>query len=288
MPEFSRIKSFLKTSITIGVLMLAPSTILAQENTDNSKVLATVNGVEITQREFALAEVEMLEQFAQVPTEQRKAAILNALIDIKLLATAALEEGLEESEGFKARMAYHRSRWLHNEIFSEKALKVITDEELKARYEVEIKTFPQEVEVRARHILVEKEETAKEIIVELDGGADFIELAKAKSTGPSGPQGGDLGYFGRGQMVPEFETAAFALESGKYTKEAVKSQFGWHIIFKEDQRDREPPSFDQVKDQVRQTVAREKYFKLTQDARAKYKVEVLDEDLEKRIQSLQQ
>lgn len=265
--------------------MLASPAVMAQED---SAVVATVNGVEITQREFALAEVEMLEQFAQVPAEQRKAAILNALIDIKVLAAAAVDEGLENSVSFKARMAYNRSRWLHNELFSEKALKTITDEDIKARYDIEIKSLPQEVEVRARHILVETEDEAKAIITELDGGADFVQLAKDKSTGPSGPNGGDLGYFGRGQMVPEFETAAYALEKGKYTKEAVKSQFGWHIIFKEDERDREPPSFEQVKDQVRQTIAREKYFALTRDAREKYKIEIHDDALKSGVESLAQ
>ena len=287
MPEFSRIKSFFRTIITISAFALISPTLLAQDSADNSRALATVNGVEITQREFAIAEAEMLEQFAQVPADQRKAAILNALIDIKLLAAAALEEGLQENESFKARMSYHRSRWLHNELFGEKALKTITDEELKARYEAEIKSFPEEIEVRARHILVDDEATANEIIAALDGGADFIELAKEKSTGPSGPNGGDLGYFGRGRMVPEFEAAAFALKKGEYTKVAVKSQFGWHIIFKEDERTSQPPAFDEVREQVRQTVARDKYFALTQDARAKYEVEVLDEDLKRGIESLQ-
>ena len=88
-------------------------------------------------------------------------------------------------------------------------------------------------------------------------------------------------------MVPEFEVAAFALENGAYTKEPVKSQFGWHIIFKEDERDSQPPSFDEVKEQVRQAIARENYFKLTQDARAKYEIEILDEDLKAQVESLQ-
>jgi len=285
MPELSQIKNLVKAGIAASMLVLTPPALFAQES---DSVIAKVNGVEITEREFALAEVEMVQQFSQVPADQRKAAILNALIDIKLLAAEALEEGLENSESFKARMAYNRSRWLHNEFFGEKVLKNITDEEIKTRYELEIKSIPQGVEVRARHILVKEEAEAKAIIAELDGGADFVQLAKDKSTGPSGPNGGDLGYFGKGQMVPEFETAAFALEKGKYTKEAVKSQFGWHVIFKEDERDQEPPAFEQVKDQVRQTIAREKYFKIAQDARVKYKVEVLDEALKKGLETLQQ
>ena len=117
----------------------------------------------------------------------------------------------------------------------------------------------------------------------MEGGANFEELAKTRSTGPSGPSGGDLGYFGKGQMVPEFEAAAFELGKGEFTKSPVKTQFGWHIIYKEDERDRQPPEFEQVKEQIRQLIAREKYFKLTQDARAKYKFEILDEDLKAKL-----
>ncbi len=272
------------TAVATGIFMLV-NVASAQEPQD--KVVATVNGVDITARELALAEVDLLQQFADTPADRRRAAILNALIDIKLLAAAAEDAGLADDPNFKARMAFTRARQLHNSLFQENALNVITDEELKERYEAEIAGFPKETEISARHILVETEEAAKEIISELEGGGDFAELAKSKSTGPSGPSGGDLGYFGKGQMVPEFEQAAFALGKGEFTKTPVKTQFGWHIIFKEDERDRQPPAFDQVKDQIRQLVAREKYFQLTQDARAKYKFEVLDEDLKAKLDEVQ-
>ncbi|MEL7430506.1 MAG: peptidylprolyl isomerase, partial [Pseudomonadota bacterium] len=234
-----------------------------------------------------LAEVELLEQFSQVPAEQRRAAILNALIDIKVLAQAAEEQALDEDPGFKARMSITRDRALHNAYFQSNVLETITDEEIKDRYDSEITNYPVEPEIKARHILVETEEAAKEIIAELDAGADFIELAKTKSTGPSGPNGGDLGYFGKGRMVPEFEEAAFALDKEAYTKEPVKSQFGWHVIYKEDERDSVPPTLEQVGDQVRQALAREKYFKLTQEAREKYPIEITDADLKSQIDQLQ-
>lgn len=258
----------------------------AQEAKPDS-VVARVNGVEVTERELALAEVDLLEQFSQVPADRRRGMILNALLDIKVLALAAEEAGLADEANFKAQMAFNRARTLHNNYFQSNALDKISDEDMKKRYDIEIKNFPKTREIRARHILVETEEAAKAIISELDGGADFVELAKEKSTGPSGPQGGDLGYFGRGQMVPEFETAAFDLETGSYTKEPVKSQFGFHVIMKEDERDSQPPSFEQVQGQIRQALARERYFKLTQDARSTYEVEVVDEELKKQIDSLQ-
>ncbi|MEM9332695.1 MAG: peptidylprolyl isomerase [Pseudomonadota bacterium] len=272
-------------ALAFGVLFHLQGSVFAQEPED--KVIAKVNGVEITDRELSLAEVDLLQQFSETPADQRRAAILNALIDIKLLATVAEEEGLAEDPNFKARMAFTRARTLHNNLFQEKALNVITDEELKARYDVEIKNIPVVPEVRARHILLDTEEAANEVIKALDGGADFAELAKEKSTGPSGPSGGDLGYFGRGRMVPEFEEAAFNLEKGAYTKAPVKSQFGWHVIFKEDERDSQPPSFEEVKDQIRQIVARDKYFAISQEARKKYEFEILDEDLKAKLDSLQ-
>ena len=272
----------LALAVFVSSASIAPG--FAQETKEN--VIARINGVEVTDRELALAEVDLLEQFSKVPAEQRRAMILNALLDIKVLALAAEEAGLAEDANFKAQMAFNRARALHNNYFQSNALNSITEEEMKKRYDIEVKGIEPQPEIRARHILVKTEKEAKEIIVELDGGADFVELAKTKSTGPSGPQGGDLGYFGRGQMVPEFEVAAFDLENGTYTKEPVKSQFGYHIIFKEDARDSEPPKFEQVEGQLRQALAREKYFKLTQDARAKYEVEILDDDLKTKLEAI--
>lgn len=280
-----RVPKLLVAVVAVSMLGGSVLSVAAQEGTD--KIVATVNGVAITERELALAEVELLQQFAQVPADRRRATILNALIDIKLLAQAADEAGLDDDPGFKARMSLTRDRTLHNSYFQTNALEAITDEEIKERYDIEIKNFPTEPEISARHILVETEEAAKELIAELDDGADFVELAKTKSTGPSGPSGGDLGYFGKGRMVPEFETAAFALEKGAYTKEPVQSQFGWHVILKEDERDSIPPSLEDVSDQVRQALAREKYFQLTQDARGKYEVEINDADLKAKIEELE-
>lgn len=272
-------------ALAFGLATGLPLHAVAQAGGEKS--VATVNGIEITEQELALAEVELLEQFSQVPAEQRRAAILNALIDIKVLAQAAEEQALDEDPGFKARMSITRDRALHNAYFQSNVLETITDEEIKDRYDSEITNYPVEPEIKARHILVETEEAAKEIIAELDAGADFIELAKTKSTGPSGPNGGDLGYFGKGRMVPEFEEAAFALDKEAYTKEPVKSQFGWHVIYKEDERDSVPPTLEQVGDQVRQALAREKYFKLTQEAREKYPIEITDADLKSQIDQLQ-
>ena len=251
----------------------------------DSKVVAKVGEMEITTQELAFAESELSREFEQVPADKRKAAILAALIDIKLLANKAAVEGLDEKESFKARMAFVQSRNLHNLYFQETIVANVSDEEVRERFDKEIAAMPPETEVKARHILVASEEEAKAIVAELAQGKDFAELAKEKSTGPSGANGGDLGYFSKGQMVPEFEEAAFGLADGKFTTTPVKTQFGWHVILREGAREKPKPEFDQVKDQIRQVVYREKYFDLVKQAREETKVEILDEALKSAVEA---
>ncbi len=136
-----------------------------------------------------------------------------------------------------------------------------------------------EKQLKARHILVKTEDEAKEIIKELEGGADFAELAKAKSTGPSGTKGGDLGTFGKGQMVPEFEAAAFALEVGEFSKEPVKTQFGFHVIKVEDKLDQPLPTFEEAREQLRQLLLTEAYADAVKTGRDKVGVDILEESL---------
>ncbi|MCF6320903.1 MAG: peptidylprolyl isomerase [Rhizobiaceae bacterium] len=260
---------------------LALGTAFAQEG-----VLAKVGDIEITERDLGFAETDLKQQFAQVPEEFRRAAILNALIDIRVLAAAAEQAGVADGEEFKARMDFLRSRALHNAFFRKNGIDAISEEALKTRYEKEISETKPEKQVDARHILVKTEDEAKAIIAELDAGGDFAKLAKEKSTGPSGANGGTLGYFGKGQMVPEFEVAAFALEKGSYTKTPVKTQFGYHIILKQDERDVEPPKFEDSKNQIRQALLREKYIELVKGNREKFKVEVIDETLKKSMEML--
>jgi peptidyl-prolyl cis-trans isomerase C len=141
-------------------------------------------------------------------------------------------------------------------------------------------------EVHARHILVKTKEEADKIVKDLDGGAEFEKLANEHTTDPSGKtSGGDLGYFGPGQMVPEFEKAAFDIEVGSYGKEPVQTQFGWHVIKVEDKRARQPPAFDMVKEQVKQLLIRDKYFAVVKDARGAAKIDIPDADLKKAVES---
>ena len=272
----------LATALTI---MIAPMQVSAQDASD--KVILKFDGVEIRQSDFDLFQ-ELDPQFEQLQGAQKQLAILSALIDVKSLAKKATADKMDQDATFQKRLEFLKDRSLHNAYFQKNVIANISDEDVKARFEKEIAAVEPEQELRARHILVKTAEEANAIIAELDGGADFVELAKTKSTGPSGPQGGDLGFFGKGQMVPPFEAAAFALEAGAYTKSPVQTQFGFHVIKLEEKRDRPLPKFEEVQDQMRQVVLRERYLETVKEARSLSNVEILDEELKASYEKIQQ
>jgi peptidyl-prolyl cis-trans isomerase C len=243
---------------------------------DTDPVIARIGGIDVRASELKFAEGDLDPQLAQMPEEQRRVAALAAIIDIKSLARKAEAEKIDESEEFKKQIAFLRDRTLHNLLFKASVMDTITDADVKARYDKEVAATPPEEEVKARHILVKTEEEAKKIIADLDAGKDFLELAKLSSDGPSAEQGGDLGYFTKGRMVPEFEAAAFELKPGEYTKTPVKTQFGFHVIKVDDRRPAAAPPLEQVSDQVRQVLLRERYAALLDEARAEAEVEVVD------------
>jgi len=247
----------------------------------NDPLVAKVGDQEIHQSDIDLGVANLDPQLAQLPDDQKKLAALSAAIDVKAIAKVAAAEGIDKTDDFNKRMAFLREREMHNAYFRKNVVDTVTDDEVKARYDEEIKKMPPQDEVHARHILVKTEDEAKDIIKQLDAGKDFAELAKAKSSDPNKSEGGDLGYFTRGRMVKEFEDAAFALNKGEYTKTPVKTQFGYHVIKVEDKRAAPPPPLDQVKDQIRQLVMRDKYIALLSKAKADVKVDIVDENLKK-------
>lgn len=270
-------------ALAIGLLGMTSNVLMAQED----KVVATVNGMTITEQDLTMAVSDLDQQFAKLPPEQRRAAALSALIEIRLVAAEAATKGLDKDPEFLRRVAFLQQRALHSEVVEKEIADKITDDDIRKRYDTEIAAAPPVNEVRARHILVATKEEADAIIKELDGGADFQKLANEKTSDPSGKtSGGDLGYFGPGQMVPEFEKAAMALEVGAYTKEAVQSQFGWHVIKVEDKRAKQPPAFDDVKDQIRSVLLRDRYFELVKTLRATATLDVPDPELKKAVDAV--
>jgi len=252
------------------------------------KVIASIDGKNITEADLAQAESELDAQFSRLPPEKRRAAALSALIEIRLLSARAEAEGIDKQPDFQRELEFLRQRALHSALVQSEVAAKVTDAEVRARYDKEMANTPPTNEVHARHILVKTKEEAVAIIKQLDGGADFQKLANEQTADPGGKTtGGDLGYFGPGQMVPEFEKAAFALEVGTYTKEPVQSQFGWHVIKVEDKRAQQPPAFDTVKDQFRSLVLREKYFDLVKSLRSAAKIEISDPELKKSVTEME-
>ncbi len=269
------------------VIALFASTSIAALAQDD-KVVATVDGAPITESDVTLAVSELDQQFAQLAPDQKRAAALSAIIEIKIMANKAKSSGLDQDAAFKRKLEFLNERALHAEVIDKEIAPQVTDEAIKARYEKEIAGQPQVEEVRARHILVKTKEEADAVIKQLDDGGDFEAIAKEKSSDTgSGAQGGDLGFFSAGMMVPEFEAAAFALEVGAYTKTPVQSQFGFHVIKLEEKRKREPVKFEEVKDQMRQLLFRDTYFAKVKEVRATAKVEITDAALKEGVEKIE-
>jgi peptidyl-prolyl cis-trans isomerase C len=269
--------------LAAGSLLFSAGIASAQDD----KVIATVNGQNITEADLALAESDLDPQFSRLPPEQRRAAALSAVIEIRLLSAKAAADGIDKKPDFQRRMEFLKQRALHSALVESDVAAKVTDEEIRARYDKETAATPPVNEIHARHILVKTKEEADAIIKQLDGGAKFEDLANQHTTDPSGKtSGGDLGFFGPGQMVPEFEKAAFALEIGAYTKQPVQSQFGFHVIKAEEKRAQQPPAFDQVKEQFRSVVLREKYFALVKSLRDAAKVDIADPALKTAVEAM--
>ena len=259
------------------IALFAAAPVRAAEEGD--KVVATVNGETITEADVAIAAQDYAQDLAQVPEALRRNLLVGVLVDMHVLADASLKAGRAEEPGVKRALEYARLRTLRDSYFNEKNTLEPDDAALKKLYDEQYGDFKGPEEVHARHILVKTEDEAKAIIKELDSGKDFAELAKEKSTGPSGPNGGDLGYFTKDRMVEEFANAAFDMKPGTYSKEPVKTQFGWHVIKVEDKRQQPAPSFDEVKNQLRAEAIRAKYNEVMEGLKAKADIKIVaDED----------
>jgi peptidyl-prolyl cis-trans isomerase C len=219
-------------------------------------VVATVNNSPITQD---VLDVYATQRKAQPGNEQSntKEAILNELIALELMRQDSIKKGLDSQPVVIASLNQTTRTTLAGAAIKDfMANNPVTDETAKAFYDEQMGKVGKEY--NARHILVADEESATEVIKLLDSGSDFSELAKEKSTGPSGASGGKLGWFGAGQMVKPFSDAAAELDKGSYTKAPVQTQFGWHVIILDDVRDSTPPPFDDVKDRIKMLLANQK------------------------------
>jgi peptidyl-prolyl cis-trans isomerase C len=241
-------------------------------------VIARVNGVDIKQSDLALAEEDVGADMQAASPEAKREHLISYLADIIMVTQAADKKKLADNPDFKRRLAFLRNKLLMGYELQDEAKAALTDEALHQTYNDAVKSMGGQEEVRARHILVKTEKEANDVLAELKKGADFAVVAKSKSTDGSARDGGDLGYFSRGDMVAEFSDAAFAMKPGEVSKAPVKSQFGYHLIKVEDRRMSPAPSFEETKDQLRAEVTQEIGGEVAEELRGKAKIERFDID----------
>jgi peptidyl-prolyl cis-trans isomerase C len=241
-------------------------------------VVAKVNGVEIHESDLAMAEEDVGQnpQLQAMPAEARRDYMVSYLADVILAAKAAEGKKVADQKEFKSRLAFIRNKLLMETLLQQEGKTALTPDAMKKVYDEAVKQMGNEQEVRARHILVPTEDEAKTVLAEVKKGTDFAELARQKSKDPgAAAEGGDLGYFGKDQMVPEFAEVAFKLDKGQVS-DPVKTQFGWHIIKVEDKRTKPVPEFDKVKDQIETYVTRKAQADYIHKLQETAKIERLD------------
>jgi peptidyl-prolyl cis-trans isomerase C len=254
----------------------------------NDPVVAKVNGAEIHQSDLALAEEDIGPNIPAATPEAKREWLINYLTDMTLLSQQAEAQKVQDEPEFKRRLAFMRQKALMEALLRDIDKTALTPEAMRSVYNEAVKQISDEQEVHARHILFrvpdakdEKaskaaEEKAKAALARIKKGEDFATVAKELTEDPPGKQnGGDLGYFTKDQMVPEFSEKAFSMEKGQVS-DPVKTAFGWHIIKVEDKRKRKPPEFDAVKDQIETFVTRKAQIQLLNKLRQQAKIERLD------------
>src|SRR5262245_53504772 len=271
-----------------ALLLIVPTTSGCSKNSSSEApasasasdpVIARVNGVDIKQSDLALAEEDVGAEMQAASPEAKREHLISYLADIIMVTQAADKKNVADNPDFKRRLAFLRNKLLMGYELQQEAKTALTDEALHQTYEEAVKSMAGQEEVRARHILVEGEDEAKAILEQLKGGADFATLAKEKSKDPGAAEGGDLGYFTKDLMVPEFADVAFKMYPGQLSN-PVKTQFGWHVIKVEDKRTRQPPEFEKVKDQIEAYLARKAQSDFIAKLRQSAKVERLDKAAE--------
>lgn len=218
-------------------------------------VVARIDGQEVHLSDLMAAYSQLPPQAQQMGLEAVYPFLLDRVIDERLLAVAAGKAIAPDDPDVKRQMDQLRERVTMQVYFNRTLKERVTEERIREGYDQYLKENPPAEELHARHILLETEEKAREVLSEIQGGKDFAEAAKEHSTGPSGPNGGDLGYFGADAMVKPFSDAAFAMQVGEVSTEPVQTEFGWHLIKVEDRRETPQPAFEEMHDQISQQLA---------------------------------
>jgi len=264
--------------VLVGGLLIG----LAAEAQDT--VIAKVNGKVITENDMKLAESEIGNDLGSLPEGTKRRVLVEFLIENQLFADAAESQKLGSGASFEERLQYWRRRALRDVYFDKTVKDTVNDKDAKAFYDSQVGGAKAEEEVSARHILVESKDKARDLFEKIAHGSDFAKLAKEHSKDPgSKEQGGELGYFKRGQMVPQFEEAAFKLKKGE-VGEPFETQFGWHIIKVDDRRQSAAPTFEAVKDRVRAAMIHQKAQQVAAGLRGKAQIEYVDPEIKKSVE----
>lgn len=275
----SKLRLSVVAAALVGGLAFVPLTIAAAQDA----VVATVNGKNITEGDVKLAEAEIGSDLGSLPEATKRRVLVEYLIENQLFAEAAEGDKLASSPEFDGRMQYWRRRALRDTYFDKSVKDAVSEADAKRFYDEQVKQLKPEEEVKARHILVESEDKAKEIAEKIAHGAEFADMAKEFSKDPgTKDEGGTLGYFTRGQMVPQFEEAAFKLQKGDVSQ-PVQTQFGWHLIQVEDRRERQPPEFDVIKDRLLASMIHRKAQEIAASLRGKAKIDYVDPEIKKQV-----
>jgi len=239
--------------LAASALMIVASMVVAHADT-----ALTVNGVDIDSNVIDVYIESRTQKPPNQVTQEERATLIGEISDVYLLTSQPGVEDLMSDARVQAQLEVQKRGLMAQVVVTDFMTRnQATDDEILSEYTKQIEFAPSS-DFKARHILVESQSAAIDIVSQLDGGADFIELAKSSSTGPSGPNGGDLGWFSPNQMVKEFSDTVAELENGSYTKTPVQTQFGWHIILREDSRASEPPTLDSVRELIKQRIEQEK------------------------------
>jgi peptidyl-prolyl cis-trans isomerase C len=241
-------------------------------------VVARVDGNEIHASDVQEAIQSLPAEYRNMPQQNLYPALLEQLVDRKAVALMAHKQGLDKDPAVQRQMARAEEEALQAALFHRDIGPQITDQAVRARYDRDLAGKQGETEVHARHILVASEADAIAIIAQIKKGGDFAAIAKARSSDPAAADGGDLGWFKKGDMLPEFAEAAFGLKPGEISDKPVHTSYGWHVIKVEDRRTAAPPSFEQARDEVRGQLIREGVQKVVGEARAAVKVEKFNAD----------
>lgn len=245
---------------------------------DEDTVVARVNGAEIKQSDVALAYARLPDQYRQAPINVIFPQIVQQLVDGELLNSAGRADDLQNSDEVKEQMAEFEKVAIQQTYMNRLISQGIEEDELRKVYDETIANQEGPLEVRASHILVDNEQEGADIIKAIEGGADFADLARERSTGPSAPRGGDLGYNVRSALVEPFSDAAFALEPGTVGPDPVQTEFGWHVIKVVDKRRRPAPSFEESRPQLEQQLTRDLIAAHMAKLRADAEVELFNID----------